>query len=71
MEQSVSPIQLGELILEGAVITLSTELICRNIYSSKKYKSLTVQSLKIALGIGMAVKSAIFASFNSEYAYTY
>ncbi|KAG2199817.1 hypothetical protein INT47_009430, partial [Mucor saturninus] len=66
MERSVSPIQLGELILEGAVITLSVELIFRNIYSFRKYKNWKVQSLKVALGIGMAVKSAIFSSFNSD-----
>jgi hypothetical protein len=68
MEPSVSSIQLGQLFLEGAVITLATELIFRNLYSTKKYKkSLTVRSLKITLGVGMAVKSAIFASFNAKY----
>lgn len=67
MERSVSPIQIGELILEGAVITLSTELIFRNVYSFKKYRNWRIQSLKVALGIGMAVKSALFSSFNLEY----
>jgi hypothetical protein len=65
MADYTSGIMMGNMLLEGAAIAFSIELVCRNLYMPKK-KNYTIRILKICMAFCMAVKSALFSTFFLE-----
>lgn len=66
METSISSLQLGHLLIEGAVIAVSTELVIRCIFTSTKQRSWLIRCLKIIMASAMIMKSSIFSAFSAR-----
>ncbi|CAO3654484.1 unnamed protein product [Mucor fragilis] len=66
MEASVPPLQLAHLVLEGAVMSLCSELIIKTLFFPSNQKSWLVRGLKVIMAVAMIVKSSIFAAFSSS-----
>jgi hypothetical protein len=66
METSVSPLQITNITLQGAVMALCLELTIRSLFLPASQKSWLVRSLKITMAVTMMIKSGIFTAFNSK-----
>jgi hypothetical protein len=68
MEGPVGRLKLANLVLEGAVIAVAVELVCRCLFVNRNQKSWIVRGLKIIMAVAMIIKSAIFSAFSTKYA---
>jgi hypothetical protein len=67
MNSSVVSTQLGHLLIEGAVIAVSVELVFRCIFSPSNQKSWLIRSLRIIMALAMTIKSSLFSTFSSRF----
>lgn len=66
MDTSVGSIQLAHLIIEGAIIAVSIELVVRCIFSPNNQKSWLIRGLRIVMALAMTIKSSLFAAFSTR-----
>lgn len=66
METAIPSLRLGHLLIEGAVIAVSIELVVRCIFAPNNQKSWLIRSLKIIMALAMIMKSSIFSAFSTR-----
>ncbi|CAO3616204.1 unnamed protein product [Mucor hiemalis] len=66
METAIPSLRLGHLLIEGAVIAVSIELVVRCIFAPNNQKSWLIRSLKIIMALAMIIKSSIFSAFSTS-----
>lgn len=63
MDKPISYIQIVHLVLEGATMALTLQLIASCLHNSKPQRW-KIRTLKIIMAVGLFTKSLLFSSFN-------